>query len=236
MSYSQTADSVRPAAILGAVAVPAGFGALLIAGLAVQAVIAPPEDDFIGFQLKPEPTLIPPPPPVPEPVPDTITQRAKTTPTTVVIPRTPTAPKVDIPLGTTLPIDPFGTAGGEIGGDVIPSGVGDQLLPPAPDATPLADPVRAAPRGNPGGWVTDGDYRTRWIREGLSGTARFTLDIDAKGRVSDCTITRSTGHQALDEATCRLLAKRGRFSPARDGNGAKVSGSYSSAISWELPD
>src|SRR3546814_8691548 len=57
----------------------------------------------------------------------------------------------------------------------------------------------AAPRNDPASWVTDSDYRSRWIREGLQGTAKFRLEIAASGKVSGCTITQSTGHAVLDQ-------------------------------------
>jgi protein TonB len=96
--------------------------------------------------------------------------------------------------------------------------------------------VIARPKGSLGEWVTDADYRSRWIREGMSGTARFTLAIDPSGRISECTITRSSGHAELDAATCRLIERRARFEPARDGAGNRVAGTYSNAINWKIPD
>jgi protein TonB len=54
--------------------------------------------------------------------------------------------------------------------------------------------------------------------------------------VTGCTITRSTGHAALDKATCDLVSKRGRFDAARDGNGKPVAGSYSNSVRWSIPE
>jgi hypothetical protein len=52
---------------------------------------------------------------------------------------------------------------------------------------------------------------------------------------TETTITRSTGHDALDEATCRLLRQRAEFSPAKDSSGRIVPGSYSSSVNWRIP-
>jgi len=37
------------------------------------------------------------------------------------------------------------------------------------------------------------------------------LSIDTAGRVTDCRITGSSGNTDLDDATCRLAQRRGRF-------------------------
>jgi TonB family protein len=74
------------------------------------------------------------------------------------------------------------------------------------------------------------------IIQGLSGSASFTLAIDAAGRVSGCTITRSTGHGVLDAATCELVAKRARFDAARDGTGKPVAGNFNGSITWNIPE
>ena len=99
----------------------------------------------------------------------------------------------------------------------------------------LPDPVKAAPRGNPGGWVTDSDYRSNWIRKELSGSASFVLAIDARGKVTDCTIVRSTGHNELDNATCSLIERRAKFNPAKDSHGNPVAGSYANTVNWRIP-
>jgi protein TonB len=133
---------------------------------------------------------------------------------------------------------------------VIPRPINPPIVDPVIDHGPISlppvdfgsgniqtvEPARATPRNNPGRWVTDDDYRSRWIREERSGTASFILEITANGRVSDCEITRSTGHAVLDKATCSLITKRARFQPATDTSGAAISSSYSSSIRWVLPD
>ncbi|HAU22142.1 MAG TPA: hypothetical protein DCS24_06025, partial [Erythrobacter sp.] len=97
-------------------------------------------------------------------------------------------------------------------------------------------PAQATPRNDPGGWVTDADYRSRWIREERFGTASFRLEVGSNGRVSDCLITRSTGHTTLDRATCALITKRARFKPATNSSGKGIAGIYESSIRWVLPD
>ncbi len=107
--------------------------------------------------------------------------------------------------------------------------------PPAPPPPPVAA-SRASPRGNPGSWLSDADYPSRAQREERSGTAGFRLDIGADGRVTNCTITSSTGHSDLDEATCRLLPRRARFKPAKGSDGKDMPDTYTGRITWRLPE
>ena len=83
--------------------------------------------------------------------------------------------------------------------------------------------------------LSDEDYpaSARAARE--EGVVDFTLDVGPNGRVTDCTITRSSGSAALDSTTCRLMRSRGRFTPAVDVNGAPVPDKIVGKIVWKLP-
>jgi protein TonB len=226
MSYASHTRRPNPAALVGALGIPAAVAALLMVGLAVRVVIEDKPAPLQGFTIKP----IPIPPPPPDPVePATTTSQQKTSTTTTI-----TRPdNIPVDLGSNNPIETLPGVG-ELTGPVI--GPVDFGIPgPTPSASPF-DPVAATPRGDPGRWVTDSDYRTRWLREGMAGSARFTLAIDAAGKVTGCTITRSSGHAALDAATCTLVSKRARFNAARDGTGKPVAGRYDGAITWRIPD
>ncbi len=227
MNYASHNRRPNPAAMLGAIGIPVAFGALLVVGLAVKVVIAP-EQPRIKGETYTEAPLPPPPPPTPD---DPVISDKTTNTTTTTTTTTATNP-VTFPtnLGTT---DPIGTLPDLGTGPVGPVDFG--IPGPTPSALPF-DPVGAAPRGKPGNWVTNADYRPRWIREGLTGSARFALSIDAAGKVTGCTITRSTGHAALDAATCDLVTKRARFDAARDGNGKPVAGTYSNTVNWNIPE
>ncbi|MGC4250305.1 MAG: energy transducer TonB [Sphingobium sp.] len=107
--------------------------------------------------------------------------------------------------------------------------------PPPPPAPPVAA-TRATPRSAPGSWLSDADYPSRAQREERAGTAGFRLEIDGDGRVTSCTITSSTGHADLDEATCRLLPRRARFKPAKGSDGQPMADTYNGRITWRLPE
>jgi periplasmic protein TonB len=224
MNYASQSRRPNPAALAGALGIPAAVGALLVVGLAVTVAVRPPPPPLTGFTVTPTP--IPPPPPT-DPVEQKTSSKQQATTTT------PNRPEViQFDFGST----PIGTLPGvdELTGPVV--GPVDFGIPgPSPSASPF-DPVGARPKNNPGRWVVDNDYRPSWLRQGLLGNASFTLAIDAAGRVSSCTITRSTGHSALDTATCELVTKRARFDAARDGTGKPVAGNFSGSITWNIPD
>lgn len=224
MNYATTARRPNPLAAFGALGVPASFGVILIAGLAVKHVITPPNPNPQASHIPDvviTPTVI---------EPDQTSTEAKSS-----TPRT-TAPQVTRPqsdfvfdVSPTAPIAPLTEFDPST---VLGTGGFEVTLPPM---EPLFDPVKATPRGNPGNWITTADYRSTWIRRELTGTARFTLQIDAAGKVSNCTITGSTGHTALDRATCRLVEGRAVFNPAKGTDGKPVAGSYSSSVDWQIP-
>lgn len=96
--------------------------------------------------------------------------------------------------------------------------------------------ANAAPRGSPGSWVTDADYPSQAQREGRAGVTGFRLNIGAEGRVTDCTVTSTSGSPDLDAATCRLLPRRARFTPGTDAAGVPIAGTYDGKIPWRLPE
>lgn len=230
MPYIAAVNRPNPVALVGAFAVPAGIGAALAIGLAVTSVIKDNDETLVGYEFK-APEIEPLPEPEPDKAtPEPSTREVQTRSTQPVITRPDTPFDFDLtPSGRIDALPDLGS--GPIGTlDRVDFGIPD----PAPTAT--LDPIAAAPRGNPGGWITDRDYRPSWIRREYSGVAGFALEIDASGQVSDCTITRSTGHAALDAATCHLVTDRARFDPAKNSAGDPVPGRYTNAVNWRLPE
>ncbi|WP_374414182.1 energy transducer TonB [Novosphingobium colocasiae] len=107
--------------------------------------------------------------------------------------------------------------------------------PPIAEPTPRFAAKAAMVRNNPAGWATTADYPTRELRDGHQGPVRFELAIDAGGRVSRCTVTASSGWADLDRATCDLVSRRARFTPAMDTAGNQAAGTYSGTIRWVIP-
>lgn len=197
----------------------AGITALALAkGEAIRDAISPPDVIFVEEKK----------PPPPEPVEPIV----KAAPPKAVVTHTP--PLVQMPAP--------------------PSPVTLQPLPPVQQVViydpPVAPPVAAEPapapkakkveparaRANLASYVSDEDYPNTAARNEEQGTTRFRLGVGPDGRVSECTVTASSGSAALDSATCRLMKQRARFTPARNSDGQATSDSVTSAIRWVLPE
>lgn len=231
MAYLDQSRRPSPASMAGVVVIHATVGLAIVTGLTVSGTIAPPEFIPDTFDL---PKTMPPSEPTPEPTPDPRDAVDPVTPP-MVVPK----PPIDFPLPAPTfdatdiippPMPPVPRPGPTQGLDPVPT------PRVTPTQTPPGPSVGAKPRNDPSAWITTDDYRTSWITREMTGTARFRLEIAANGRVTNCTITGTTGHSSLDQATCQLLERRAKFQPARTGSGEPVAGSYESAVRWVLPD
>lgn len=95
--------------------------------------------------------------------------------------------------------------------------------------------IRARARTNLAALISPDDYPIEAIRKGEQGEVTFRLNVGSNGRVSGCAVTKSSGSAVLDAATCRLMAVRSRFSPARDQSGKPVEDVYTFLLRWVLP-
>jgi periplasmic protein TonB len=79
------------------------------------------------------------------------------------------------------------------------------------------------------GGFTNADYPRAAERIGAQGRVVARLTVAPDGRVSNCAVRISSGHEALDTTTCRLILSRFRFEPARDASGVPVA----ETVEWE---
>lgn len=103
----------------------------------------------------------------------------------------------------------------------------------APRNNDAMGPRGPTPIGSLAGRIGE-NYPARALREGLQGRVGIRLTIDANGRVSECSVTSSSGHVVLDDAACEGAHRYGRFEPALDSAGDPVEGVYTTLISYSL--
>ncbi len=220
MAYADQEMSTRRVVSLGVVALlHAGMGYALITGLAYDAAkqVFKDLETFDVAEEEPEPEEPPPPPEkldIPPPpkvtAPPPVVKSSVVSENTQQVVITPSAPPAPPPP------------------------------PPAPPAPPPPPAVvkaqKAVAKGNPANWATTDDYPSSAIRAEEQGTTGFRVDVGPDGRVTSCQVTSSSGSSTLDEATCRLVTRRARFTPAKDTTGAAVSDTYSNRIRWVLPE
>lgn len=106
--------------------------------------------------------------------------------------------------------------------------------PPAPPPPQTAAPAQRL-RANLDYFAED-DYPAAALRGHHEGTTVFDLEIGTTGRVTNCTVTRSSGSAPLDQATCRILRSRARYIPARLADGSAGTAIDHGRVNWRLPE
>lgn len=213
MSYAQKKEisGNRTAAIIMVVVIQFALGYAIVTGLAYN-VIKKAAEDLKTFNVEEEPPP-PEPPPPPKDMPD--------------LPPPPTTPPPLVQMNAPAPTIQI---------QVAPPPMIPPVAPQPPPPPPAPRKVSAAKaKGSLLGLFSDEDYPASAQAAGAEGTAQASLTIGADGRVSGCNITRSTGNGALDAATCSILRRRAKFSPAIDSNGRPTSDTVSTPpITWRL--
>lgn len=88
---------------------------------------------------------------------------------------------------------------------------------------------------DPASWVTHDDFPIDALKANESGVVVLSMDVDAKGAITGCTITQSSGSASLDATSCRVIRERGRFTPATDAKGHSVASTFQRRIRWSSP-
>ncbi|HEX8063808.1 MAG TPA: energy transducer TonB, partial [Allosphingosinicella sp.] len=79
------------------------------------------------------------------------------------------------------------------------------------------------------------DYPSQARRKRESGRVVAGFEVAEDGFVEGCHIVQSSGSAVLDETSCRLLARRVRYDPARDRAGTPVRSTARHVFDWVLP-
>lgn len=222
MAYTNAQSANRRFAILGTVAtVHLLAGYALVTGLAARFV---PETITI---LRGEHIPAPKPTPTQQPERPKADQKMERDQQVIALPvqqRLPPTPQGPVQ---------FADSGG---GTATGGGIGEVEFPLIPPPQPPAFTLRGPrPSGSEARWVTANDYPSNDLRMEHEGLTRVRLTVTDSGKVARCDVTSSSGWPGLDKAACDRLTRRAAFTPATDHNGARVEGSYSTAVRWRIP-
>ena len=216
MSYIDQENGSRRVAIGGVVLLHIVVGYALISGFAINVITRVTPPTWVGEYPddKPPPRRDdPPPPPKQRVLPDDRLVADK--------------PIIDVNTGS----DGF-----------IPA---TDSVYPVFDTGPTSQPPRpvivsharsAIPGPSRATWVTNDDYPTAALRDEIQGVVGIEVMIGADGRVTAWSVKTSSGNDLLDQATCRLYARRARFQAALDDGGNPTVGRYSDRIRWQIPE
>lgn len=213
MAYADQQMSTRRIVAISVVALlHAGLGYAFVTGLAYNVVKKLPTvlETFDVQEAKPPEEEPPPPPPEPEAAPP------------------PVAPPPEVVVTTQAPPPPV------VVSVPTPPVISAPPPPPVVQQKP-SQAIGASPKGNRKLWITTEDYPGSAQRAGEEGTTGIRVDIGSDGRVASCEVTQSSGSAALDDATCKLYQRRGRFNPAKDTEGNPIATSYNDRVRWQLP-
>jgi TonB family protein len=82
--------------------------------------------------------------------------------------------------------------------------------------------------------VGDDDYPIQALQEGAQGTTILRMMVGADGRVSACTVLRTSGSRILDDRACRIYVREGRFRPAIGADGQPVAEVFITTQAWRI--
>lgn len=86
------------------------------------------------------------------------------------------------------------------------------------------------------GRISIRDFPPELEEYGVGGTVSVRYVVETSGRVTNCTVTRSSGSRLLDQTTCRLIEQRFMFDPSRDRFGRPIRSNIVEDHHWEVED
>ncbi len=218
MSYAQRKElsGNRSVSIVMTVIVFASLMYAIVSGLAYEVIKKSAERlKVIDVEQPPPPPKQPPPPPKD-------------------LPKVPPPPVTPPPLVQIAPPTPP-TITTVVAPPVIPPVVPSPPAPPAPPPPPHKTVSAQSAKGDLRTLFSPDDYPASASAAGAEGTAQASLSIGPDGRVTSCSLIRSTGNGALNSATCNILRRRAKFTPARDSNGNATTDTITTPpITWRL--
>ena len=82
------------------------------------------------------------------------------------------------------------------------------------------------------GEIRASDYPRDLRERGIGGRVEMVFIVGTNGRVTSCTVTRSSGVPELDSLTCRLIQQRFRYRPSTDRYGRPIPDEVEGEHDW----
>ena len=82
------------------------------------------------------------------------------------------------------------------------------------------------------GEITSSDYPRDLRERGIGGRVGMVFTVGVDGRVTSCSINRSSGVPELDALTCRLIRERFRYRPSTDRYGRPIADEVEGEHDW----
>ena len=220
----------RLAALAGVFAVQLGLGVALIFGLRVD---VSRRRELVSHLI--DVSLQRPRPPPPEVRRSTVAKHATSAaPKSVrkaiggspgpVPSRAMPAPAPIVALQTTAPTSGGGSGSGPAVGSGAGGGSGGQGYGAEDDGS--TDLVQIA------GEIRPSDYPRDLRERGIGGRVEMVFTVGTSGRVTSCSVTRSSGVPELDSLTCRLIQQRFRYRPSTDRYGRPIPDEVEGEHDW----
>lgn len=115
--------------------------------------------------------------------------------------------------------------------------VGAALLVSAPP--PYSDGSRPdrslpVPRGA-GAWINSNAYPPKALATKTEGDVGVRVKVDKYGYPTDCRVTKGSGSNLLDHATCVQIMQVAHFYPALNSAGVSSDAQWETLIKWRVP-
>lgn len=221
MAYADRSDGGnKVVAIIIVALIHAVIGYAFVTGLAYQ-YVKKVSEKLNTFDVAPPPPPPPDEPPPPPPPDQPLTPPPVVSPPPIV--QNPNPPQVQIQTVQTPPAT------------YVQTPITAPPAPPAPPAAPRVSQAAGA-KGDESQWVTLDDYPPRARNEEKEGTSVIGWTINTQGRAENCHTIRSSGSTDLDEAACRALTRRARYTPAKDQNGNPIATTKQRGVKWVLTE
>jgi len=222
----------RLIALVAVALVQIGLGAALLIGLRVDIL---PRGELVSRMIDIALPRPPPPPPVPPVIrprparhPQSAAPKAQPKPIGGSPGPTPShappAPTPVVALRPSASASGGGSGTGPASGSGAGGGTGGQGYGSGDDGG--TDLVQIA------GEILPSDYPRNLRERGIGGRVGIVFTVGTDGRVTSCTVTRSSGVPELDSLTCRLIQQRFRYRPSTDRYGRPIPDEVEGEHDW----